>query len=101
MKKAIILFLALFMLSFDLAAFAEIEPISKENNTQNDIENLSNDLDINQKIKKEIKEAIIEVYGKKDSDIIYENVLKSAEKAISSRPEEFKKGRFKKTFRLV
>ncbi len=46
--------------------------------------------DISNKLKKELKEAIIQVYGKQNADEIYENVLKIAQNAINKRPQELK-----------
>ncbi len=40
------------------------------------------------KIKKEILNSIIEVYGKENSAIIYDNVINLAQKAIENRPKE-------------
>jgi len=42
------------------------------------------------KIKKEIKDAIIKIYGKDSADEIYNNVMLHAQKAIESRPQELK-----------
>ena len=42
------------------------------------------------KIQKKIKESIIDVYGKENSDEIYDKVMQIADKAISERSQELK-----------
>ncbi len=44
--------------------------------------------DTSAKIKKELKQAIVEIYGKDEADEIYEKVLKMASAAIEKRPKE-------------
>ena len=51
----------------------------------------------NQKLKKELKDSIIEIYGKENSEEIYKNVLAAIEKAILSRDIELKKEDLKRT----
>ena len=48
------------------------------------------DASIDNKQKKEIKEAIVSVYGKDNADEVYENVLEHAQSAINSRSDELK-----------
>ncbi len=57
-----------------------------EETKQEIIENV----DINNKLKKELKETITLIYGKQNADEIYTNVLKIAQNAIHKRPKEFK-----------
>ena len=45
---------------------------------------------VDNKLKKELRESIISVYGKEDADIIYNNVIEHADKAIAARSEELK-----------
>ena len=45
-------------------------------------------LDVSVKLKKEIKDAIIDVYGKEHSSEIFEKVLLQAQKAINERSKE-------------
>ena len=45
---------------------------------------------IDNKQKKEIKDAIVSVYGKDNADEVYENVLEHAQSAINSRSDELK-----------
>lgn len=42
------------------------------------------------KLQKNIKEAIVEVYGKEQSEEIFQNVIQIAEKAVQNRPENLK-----------
>lgn len=44
-------------------------------------------IETNAKIKKEIKDAITEIYGKDSADEIYKNVILQAEKSILNRPK--------------
>ena len=43
------------------------------------------------RLQKEIKDAIIEIYGKADSDEIFEHVMQIAEKSVRERAESLKK----------
>ena len=43
------------------------------------------------RLQKEIKDAIIEIYGKADSDKIFEHVMQIAEKSVRERAESLKK----------
>ena len=43
------------------------------------------------RLQKEIKEAIIEIYGKNNSDKIFEHVMQIAEKSVKERAESLKK----------
>lgn len=44
----------------------------------------------NLKLKKEIKDSIIKIYGKESADEIYNNVMSHAQKAIEARSDELK-----------
>ena len=81
MKKVIFLFAL--MISVILPTFAEVNDIKQ---TPSKTEEQT--IDINSKIKKEIKDSIVEVYGKEHSEEIYNKVILAAEKAISKRPKE-------------
>ena len=81
MKKVIFLFVL--MISVILPTFAEVNDIKQ---TPSKVEEQT--IDINSKIKKEIKDSIVEVYGKEHSEEIYNKVILAAEKAISNRPKE-------------
>lgn len=81
MKKVIFLFAL--MISVILPTFAEINDIK-----QSPSKTEEQTIDINSKIKKEIKDSIVEVYGKEHSEEIYNKVILAAEKAISMRPKE-------------
>ena len=48
------------------------------------------DVLISSKIQKEIKDAIEEIYGKKDSEEIFEHVMRIAQKAIKERSASLK-----------
>ena len=54
-----------------------------------DVANKNETIEVGAKIKKEIKEAIVEIYGKESADEIYERVLTIANNAIKNRPDEF------------
>ena len=80
MKKIVLLFLVAFLAIMPVIAQVEdTATVSDENQEQV--------IDINSKIKKEIKDSIIEVYGKENSEEIYNKVILAAEKAIKARPE--------------
>ncbi len=81
MKKVVFLFVL--MISVILPTFAEVNDIKQ---TPSKVEEQT--IDINSKIKKEIKDSIVEVYGKEHSEEIYNKVILAAEKAISNRPKE-------------
>ena len=54
-------------------------------------ENLSLQEDnISYKLQKNIKDAIIEIYGKDDSEEIFNRVMQIADKAIENRPADLK-----------
>ena len=80
MKRVFIVVLTFFMLF--LPTFAQEVEFKDENN--NSIEVIDNST----KIKKEIKEAIVDIYGKERADEIFEKVLLQSQKAISERPKE-------------
>ncbi len=84
-KKLLAVFL---MLTIFTPCFAlEDEKIAAAaQNAQDNSENI----DISVKLKKELKDTITLVYGKQNADEIYENVLKKAQDAINSRPQELK-----------
>ncbi len=44
----------------------------------------------NSKLKKEIKDSIVKIYGKEKSDEIFNNVMMHAQKAIEARPQDLK-----------
>ncbi len=85
-KKIFIVFLFLVYIS-PVFALEDGEKLSAAAET---IQENPENIDINNKLKKELKEAIVQVYGKKDADEIYENVLKHAQSAINNRPQELK-----------
>ena len=80
MKRFLIAILALFILfTPNIAQGVEFKD---ENN--NFIETIDNSI----KLKKEIKEAIIEIYGKEQTEEIFEKVLLQAQKAVNERSKE-------------
>ena len=91
MKKVVFLFAL--MISVILPTFAEINDIKQ---TPSKTEEQT--IDINSKIKKEIKDSIVEVYGKEHSEEIYNKVILAAEKAISKRPKELLEQDLKRNF---
>lgn len=78
MKKVLQVFIVLFLIFTHVSAFAE--PTAPQEQAE--------EVNIDLKIKKEIKEAISEIYGKEKTDEIYENVLIRAKVAIDARPKE-------------
>lgn len=53
-----------------------------------------NVLNIDPKIQKELKTSIQSIYGKDNTDKIYDNILKHAEAALSKRPQKLKEEDF-------
>ena len=81
--KRVLIFLFAF-LALNMTVFAQDTNAQKvDNNGVIEVSDTSN------RLKKEIKEAIAEVYGKDESENIYANVLFHAYKAIDERPKEF------------
>ncbi len=80
MKKIVLLFLVAILAIMPVVAQVE-DTITASDENQEQV------IDINSKIKKEIKDSIIEVYGKENSDEIYNKVILAAEKAIKTRPK--------------
>lgn len=78
--------LTLFLLTFILL----IIPAYPQEKSAENIEN--------SKIKKEIQKAIVEIYGEADSDIIFDNVIKLSQKAISKRPKNLIEQDIKRTY---
>ncbi len=81
MKKAILLFLFIML---------AIMPVNAQGEIKNDVSDINQEqlIDVSSKIKKEIKDSIVEIYGKEDSNEIYNRVISAAEKAIKDRPKE-------------
>lgn len=86
--KKVLLFLLTFLI-FNTITYANIEA-KKNDNTIIEVANISN------KLKKEIKEAITEIYGKELSEDIYANTLFRAYEAIDKRPKELKDEDYKR-----
>ncbi len=84
-KKILISFIFL-TLVYPVFALEKNKETVLEETKQEIIENV----DINNKLKKELKETITLIYGKQNADEIYTNVLKIAQNAIHKRPKEFK-----------
>lgn len=81
MKKLFLIFLLVTLNSFP---FTLADVIKEEEHQVPVVQNH----EINNNIKKEIKEAIITVYGKDSAEEIYNTVLYYAEKAVKSRPQQ-------------
>lgn len=84
MVKRFILFALLFILYSPV--IAEENPDFSANIEINKEETI----DIENRLKKEIKEVIQGIYGKQNVDAIYTNVMKHAENAVKERSEELK-----------
>ena len=90
MKK--ILILTLTFLIFFTPSFAQ--SIDTKNKDFNSIDTI----DVSVKLKKEIKEAVIEIYGKEHAEEIFEKVILQAQKAIQERPINLIKQDSNRTF---
>lgn len=82
--KNIFILLILLCLLFPQVHSQEVQELQGEQQVNNEITS-------NIKVKKEIKEAISEIYGKEYTEEIYANVLEIAQKAIEARSPELKK----------
>ena len=92
MKRVFVfLFLCLVLFLPGLVYGAEF----KDENSKNTVS-----VDVSAKLKKEIKDAIVEIYGKDQADNIFNMVLSTAQKAISERPKELLEQDYKRNFRL-
>lgn len=86
MKKIISLFLLITFLCGSIASAVEVSSLSINNNF------LGQDVnEKNLKLKKEIKDSIVKIYGKESADEIYNIVINHAQKAIETRSSELKK----------
>ncbi len=86
MKKLISLVLILCFSLTNLAFAQEAITTEVKEETQETITN-----SISNRLKSEIKSAIVDIYGKENSDVIYQNVLNIANQAIAERPLALKK----------
>lgn len=84
-KKIVISFIFLTLVC-PVFALEENKETVLEDTKQEIIENV----DINNKLKKELKETIALIYGKQNADEIYTNVLRIAQTAINKRSKELK-----------
>ena len=88
MGRVILYFFIFLALShFALANEAQTQQETIKENKENEVIEVA---DYSIKVKKEIKEAIIEIYGKENAEDIYANVLFQAHKAMDERPKELK-----------
>ena len=86
MKKIISLFLLITFLCGSIASAVEVSSLSINNDF------LGQDVnEKNLKLKKEIKDSIVKIYGKESADEIYNIVINHAQKAIETRSSELKK----------
>ena len=85
------LFLSLgFVMFFASCAFAEgvyVVPETQQEVTQEVQQESDTAITVNNKIHRELKNAITNVYGRENADEIYAKVLELAEKSIKERPE--------------
>lgn len=84
MMRRVLLFFFAFLA---LTHFAIANEAQQQEIKENEIIEVA---DYSAKVKKEIKEAIIEIYGKEASEDIYANVLFQAHKAMDERSKELK-----------
>ena len=89
--KRVFVFLFIYLVLFlpSLVFGAEF----KDENSKNTVS-----VDVSAKLKKEIKDAIVEIYGKDQADNIFNMVLSTAQKAISERPKELLEQDYKRNF---
>lgn len=87
------LFLSVLFLIFISTLAVSAEEISIPQNTDSATsENIESEIiTVNNRINKEIKNAIINIYGKEQADEIYEKVMEQAAQAIKNRPAELVK----------
>ncbi len=86
MKKLASILLIISFLSGTITFASDISYISF-NDEKTSIRNIQEE---NSRLKKEIKDSIIKIYGKESADEIYANVLTHAQKAVESRSNELK-----------
>ena len=86
MKKFVSLFLLITFLCGSIASAVEVSGSSINNNFFEQGVN-----EKNLKLKKEIKDSIVKIYGKESADEIYSIVMNHAQKAVETRPSELKK----------
>ncbi|MBR3605750.1 MAG: alpha-glucosidase C-terminal domain-containing protein [Candidatus Gastranaerophilales bacterium] len=82
MKKVLIILFAFFV--FNLPTLAQNTEAQKADNGVVEV------ADNSTKLKKEIKDAIVEIYGKEQAEDVYANVLFQIHKSIDERPVELK-----------
>lgn len=91
MKKSIITSFILFLISIYLissnAIAAETGLATQEINSN---QNITEQIEITNKLKKEMKEAINLIYGKQNSEEIFNNVITHANNAINARSDKLK-----------
>ncbi len=88
MGRVLIYFFIFLALShFALANEAQTQQEINKETKENEVIEVA---DYSTKVKKEIKEAIIEIYGKENTEDIYANVLFQAHKAMDERSKELK-----------
>ncbi len=89
MKKTIITSLTAFLISgLILSPISAAESIVEVEITTD--QNTAEQIDVSNKLKKEMKEAINLIYGKQNADEIYNNVLIHANNAINARSNDLK-----------
>ncbi len=89
MKKTIITSLTAFLISgLILSPISAAECIAEVEITTD--QNTAEQIDVSNKLKKEMKEAINLIYGKQNADEIYNNVLIHANNAINARSNDLK-----------
>lgn len=86
MKKIVSLFLLIIFLCGSTVSALEDSSLSINNNFF-----MQNVNEKNVKLKKEIKDSIVKIYGKESADEIYNIVINRAQKAIETRSSELKK----------
>ena len=91
LNYAVRITLALLLLtsSFSNILYAS-EALGNTNNSQIIERADSQDESVSLKLQKNIKDAIVEIYGKDDSEEIFNRVMQIADKAVANRPENLK-----------
>ena len=82
----------LFLLIILATLFLPLNAIAENLKNENKIETSTT----SDKLKKEIKEAIVEIYGKESAEDVYANTIFHAYKAIDERPSELKDQDYKR-----
>ena len=89
MKKCIISIFLIILLLNSLC-YAEVNAVDEKYQNVPDVASSNFEYKIDNKISRELKEAIEDVYGKEKADEIYQTIIAKAMTSIKLRPENLK-----------